>query len=975
MNIDLDTYENSYRYFAFISYKRADSEWADWLCKNLQSYRLPASICKKHQELPKRLCPVFLDKEELLPGNLSENLRANIAQSKFFIVICSKNSQIHPEYIDLELQYFLETHNGDYGRVIPFIVDDSPQPEKDCFSPRMQALCAEHEVIGVNVTEKGKRRALLKVIASMHGLQVSEIESADDIRKKKQRILAAGISLLTIALCTGGALYWWNHKAVHTDYYLGYVWENNVPKGVNPISEPENYNYYYEFKTVDSLVQSVEHLNYAGTLCPQPDETTVLNQGASRMEFTYSGKKEKYLDIAKYYDYKGLPIICYEYSEDGTHVTLLQDETSGISGYADVNFDESTSFAKKESISRFVSEYDKNGRMTRRYYAYGEDFASVADENGIRGYDLQYDDAGNLISVSYFSSADGEANGAVDGIHTIEYGFELDSVNIQWVRYLDMNGNPVNCADGWSQKKYIRNYNNAISEIVYLNVDGERVLCTEGYASVKYGYDGNVLTEKRYYDGNNEPVMNQNGYAVEILGVNEAGEILSARYLDAQGNPVADKELKVYGFDTVKTSDREWHRIYVDQDGNPMMTAEGYAYIYHTVNEYSLPLRQEYRDANNELCTEHYASCTYVYDEVYHRVTEWRFYDEEGNPVMNQEVGVAAVLTEYDSRGNMTMEQYLDEKGNLTSGNRGYAKFTSSTEREGNYIVEVTMFYGEDDKPVFYPKLGSMGYEATTDEMGNLVGFVYLDENEHPYINEDEGYAGITYIYDENGYINLKNYIGKVGQSMMVNGYATVITNHDAHGNVLDTSYYDTSGELVVVEEEGYARSICVYDENDRLITIEYYGEKDGKAVLKVNPKKGFAALDVSYGENGELMEMAYYGAKNGEAVPIVNEEDGFHSFYKTIDEDNSVWTYYFGVEDGTAVRAVNQKEGCAIKKVDYDENSNFTGIHYFDENGERMNNPLKGYAVALFEVDEQGELVSAAYGKMENGELVSYQP
>ncbi len=42
----------NYEYYAFISYKRADGRWADWLYRNLQSYRLPAKLSKKYKELP-----------------------------------------------------------------------------------------------------------------------------------------------------------------------------------------------------------------------------------------------------------------------------------------------------------------------------------------------------------------------------------------------------------------------------------------------------------------------------------------------------------------------------------------------------------------------------------------------------------------------------------------------------------------------------------------------------------------------------------------------------------------------------------------------------------------------------------------------------------------------------------------------------------------------------------------------------------
>ena len=119
----------TYPYFAFISYKREDKKWAKWLQRNLQSYRLPTRICRQNRELPKRLSPVFLDVENLTSGRLGEPLRSETQASKFLIVICSRHAHDHSTYLDQEIRFFLETHQATH--VIPFIVDDSPTPEKD----------------------------------------------------------------------------------------------------------------------------------------------------------------------------------------------------------------------------------------------------------------------------------------------------------------------------------------------------------------------------------------------------------------------------------------------------------------------------------------------------------------------------------------------------------------------------------------------------------------------------------------------------------------------------------------------------------------------------------------------------------------------------------------------------------------------------------------------------------------------------
>ncbi len=56
--------------------------------KKLQSYRLPANTQERYRDLPARLCPVFLDKDNMKPGELTNQERDEVQASKFLIVIC-----------------------------------------------------------------------------------------------------------------------------------------------------------------------------------------------------------------------------------------------------------------------------------------------------------------------------------------------------------------------------------------------------------------------------------------------------------------------------------------------------------------------------------------------------------------------------------------------------------------------------------------------------------------------------------------------------------------------------------------------------------------------------------------------------------------------------------------------------------------------------------------------------------------------
>ena len=89
---------SDFKYWAFISYSHADEEWAKWLHKSIETYRVPRKIVGRatpQGEVPKRLFPVFRDREEL-PGasDLGGKLQDALKTSRALIVVCSPKSAV-----------------------------------------------------------------------------------------------------------------------------------------------------------------------------------------------------------------------------------------------------------------------------------------------------------------------------------------------------------------------------------------------------------------------------------------------------------------------------------------------------------------------------------------------------------------------------------------------------------------------------------------------------------------------------------------------------------------------------------------------------------------------------------------------------------------------------------------------------------------------------------------------------------------
>lgn len=165
--------EQSNEYFAFISYKREDAEWALWLQRKLENYHLPSKIIKEHPELPKKVQEtsqirprLFRDITELGGGALPQEIEQALDNSEYLIVICSQKSA-ESEWVDKEVQGFV--NKGKINKIIPFIIDGEPyNPQMECYSETLRGLKGnENEPIGIKINDLGREAAAIKVITTM----------------------------------------------------------------------------------------------------------------------------------------------------------------------------------------------------------------------------------------------------------------------------------------------------------------------------------------------------------------------------------------------------------------------------------------------------------------------------------------------------------------------------------------------------------------------------------------------------------------------------------------------------------------------------------------------------------------------------------------------------------------------------------------------------------------------------------------
>ena len=164
--------ERQCKYFAFISYKREDEEWAIWLQHEMEYYHLPVSL-NGRDDLPKEFRPVFRDVDDLKAGNLPQQIYEALSDSASLIVICSPKSA-QSEWVNKEIADFIEIGKkkgiDNVARIFPFIVEGKPRSKDasvECFPKQLLDLPSMDERIGGNVNESGRDKAFIKVMAGM----------------------------------------------------------------------------------------------------------------------------------------------------------------------------------------------------------------------------------------------------------------------------------------------------------------------------------------------------------------------------------------------------------------------------------------------------------------------------------------------------------------------------------------------------------------------------------------------------------------------------------------------------------------------------------------------------------------------------------------------------------------------------------------------------------------------------------------
>ena len=198
-----------FRYKAFISYSHHDEQWARWLQRVLESYRVPRRLVGKqgkYGEIPARLAPVFRDREDLSSAaSLTESVQHELAAAETLVVICSP-AAAESRWVNEEIKAFAALGRTD--RIYALIVEGDPQatdPAERCFpnvlvedkgSGALEPLAAD-----ARKWADGKVLAKLKLVAGILRIRLDDLRQREMQRRRRTWILSS-VTVASVVLLT-----------------------------------------------------------------------------------------------------------------------------------------------------------------------------------------------------------------------------------------------------------------------------------------------------------------------------------------------------------------------------------------------------------------------------------------------------------------------------------------------------------------------------------------------------------------------------------------------------------------------------------------------------------------------------------------------------------------------------------------------------------------------------------------------------
>ena len=968
--------DDSYHYYAFISYSHKDQEWAEWIQRAIEHYKLPAIIRKEVQKpLPKRIAPVFRDATDLGVDVLVDGLHEELEKSRFLIVVCSPNSAKPnaegKHFVDEEVRHFCEL--GREKQIIPVIIEGTPQ---ESFGPVLKS----REILALDATKQPKERILNDVVAKILGLKPDVLWRRAERERKKQRIIRSilcGVMALFVAFA---GYFAWDANRTVENYYADYVDSFGLPEGIFPLKKSElshrHIHYRFEYRGfqhgvsphADSadwciwnwlgfrrrLVRVVQANSYG---YPRKWDHEEFSDRPQIQDFKYD--RDLRLREIRYGRYGGedreahLEKRVELWNENAVTNGLVKFFASeGQLGFAFGAASSTTlsladvSASPKSEITMHLVQRDSKGRIKQRLFL-NNSAAHVRDADGLHGFSYEHDELGRQTMQWYlFQEGEGFCRRAnKKGVAGQKYGYS--GRNMSKVEYVDVNGRPILGPHDWivCEEQFDAFGNSTASRC--LDADGKPTLYKDGFAGCIAEYDerGN-MTRISCFGVDGQPTLSRDGYAELRMEYDERGNIKKVSCFGVEGKPTLHKDGHAEYRTEYDARGNVTKMSYFGVDGKPTLCKDGFAEVRMSYDSRGNMTKQSYFDVDGKPTPDKDGVAeTRVDYEGHGKKTKASCFGVDGKPTRHKD-GYAEICWGYDGRGNMTNESYFGVDSKPTLCKNGFAAARWEYDGRGNMTRQ--LYCGTDGKPTLC-KDGNAEMRQEYDERGNVKKVLYLGVDGNPTLIKD-GYAEFRQEYDSHGNVTKMFYFGVDGMPTVINeGYAGWEAENDDFGRETYNVWLGVDGHPTL--KDGVAGYRKKYDARGNVVSWSYFGV-DGKPKLHDH---GYAEVRYKYDMRGNKLEERYFGV-DGEPKEMIDGTATKHYYFDTK-----------GRASGYLCLDINDRpkettfDFFAEKRVSYNELGNVTNEAYYGANGKPIK-IIEEYAACRYEYDVRGNVTRVSY-------------
>jgi energy-coupling factor transporter ATP-binding protein EcfA2 len=341
------------------------------------------------------------------------------------------------------------------------------------------------------------------------------------------------------------------------------------------------------------------------------------------------------------------------------------------------------------------------------------------------------------------------------------------------------------------------------------------------------------------------------------------------------------------------------------------------------------------------------------YVEIHYDRAGWEdrimYLDSKDRPAAGPD-GAYGQSMQHNGRGQLTRFLSLDKQGDRMKDNAGNCGMDVKYDKNGWDVEERS--FGPDLKAMPVTD-GYVIVKTQYDQHGRIKGQTFYDVNGAPILSKKDGYHGWEVEYDKYGNQIAITYLGSDAKpTLLADGYATLKSTCDVHGNVTSLRFHGANGEPVLSKENGYHGWEAAYDEQGNQTAVTYL-DKGGKPMPGAD---GYATKRSTYDSRGNVIRLTFHGANN---EPVKSKKDGYYGREAAYDEQGNQTVETFLGADG---KPASLGDRYARTRFSHDSRRKLTGISYFDVNGEPVVSQKDGYHGLKVEYDEHENLVLLTY-------------